>query len=320
MLIINQGDIDKLMTHSEAVEAMEEALLIQEKGDFTMPDRVHVNQDDNVLLLMPAFAGNYFSTKLVSVFPENSKLQIPSIQGVVVLNDGKTGEPLALFNGAKLTSFRTGAVGGAAIKWLSGENINTVGLIGAGVQGLSQVLFARSVRNFSKLFVYDRNPEKTVETCRLIKNEIPDLEVLIAQSTDALVKESECVISTTTAVDPVFSDNIELVQGKLFIGIGSYKPEMQELPDAVYQSAEAVYYDTPMAKKESGDLVRPLSKGILTENDLQPLGSLIQSGHQLRKQGTVVFKSVGMALFDLIIAKSLYEKAKIKNIGIELRF
>ncbi len=320
MLFIQSDDIDKLLPRSEAVEAMEEALLIQEKGDFTMPDRVHVNHDNNLLLLMPAFAGKYFSTKLVSVFPDNSKLQIPSIQGVVVLNDGKTGEPMALFNGAKLTSFRTGAVGGAAMKWLSSENLHTVGLIGAGVQGLSQILFARSVRNFSKLFVYDRNPEKTVETCRLIKNEFPDLEVLIAQSTDALVKESECVISTTTAIDPVFSDRRELVQDKLFIGIGSYKPDMQEFPDVVCQSAEAVYYDTPMATKESGDLVKPLSKGLIKEDDLISLGSLIQNGSLLRKQGAVVFKSVGMALFDLVIAKNLYEKAKIKNIGIELSF
>lgn len=319
MLFIQSDDIDKLLPRSEAVEAMEEALLIQEKGDFTMPDRVHVNHDNNLLLLMPAFAGNYFSTKLVSVFPDNSKLQLPSIQGIVVLNDGKTGEPLALFNGAKLTSFRTGAVGGAAMKWLSSKNLHTVGLIGAGVQGLSQVQFARSVRNFGKLLIYDRNPEKTVETCRLIKNEFPALEVLIAQSADVLVQDSECVISTTTAVDPVFSDRRDLVKDKLFIGIGSYKPGMQEFPDVVCRNAKAVYYDTPMAKRESGDLARPLSKGLIKENDLRSLGSLIQDGSSIESAGTVFFKSVGMALFDLVIAKSLYEKAKIKSMGIELQ-
>ncbi len=320
MLFIQSKDIDKLMTHSEAVEAMEEAFLIQENDDFTMPDRVHVNQGDNVLLLMPAFAGNYFSTKLVSVFPENSKIQIPSIQGVVVLNDGKTGEPLALFNGAKLTSFRTGAVGGAAIKWLSSENLHTVGLIGSGVQGLSQVQFARSVRNFAKLLVYDSSPEKSKEIGGIIKNEFPDLEVQITQSADTLVKDSECVISTTTAIDPVFSNRMELVQDKLFIGIGSYKSDMQEFPDVVCQSAEAVYYDTPMATKESGDLGKPLSKGIIKEKDLRSLGSLIQKDHSIKTTGTVVFKSVGMALFDLIIAKNLYEKAKLTNMGIELSF
>lgn len=318
MLFIQSGEIEKLMTRGEAVKAMEEALLIQEKGNFTMPDRMHVVQNENLLLLMPAFAGNFFSTKLVSVFPENRKLQIPSIQGIVVLNDGKTGEPLAIFNGAKVTSFRTGAVGGTAFKWLSDKNIQTVGIIGAGVQGISQALFARSVRNFPNLNLFDRNPEKMEIMSRILKEKFPDLGVKYAKDTDALVRESECIITTTNAVGPVFSDSDELVQNKLFIGIGSYKPEMQEFPDAVCRNANAVFFDTDMAKRESGDLAKPLSKGIIKENDLRSLGSLIKNGLPLKKSGTLVFKSVGMALFDLIMAKNLYEKAKIKKLGTEL--
>jgi ornithine cyclodeaminase len=318
MLIVQSDQIDELITRSEAVETIEEALLIQEKGNFTMPDRTHVYQNDNLLLLMPAFTENYFSTKLVSVFPENTKLQIPSIQGIVVLNDGNTGEPLALFSGAKLTSLRTGAVGGAAFKWLSNEDIQTVGVIGAGVQGLSQALFARSVRNFRKLIIFDKNQERMEAIDQIVKEEFPDLQIHFAGDTDTLVRESECVITTTTANGPVFSDIDELVKNKLFIGIGSYKPEMQEFPDAVCRNANDIYFDTAMAKKESGDLVNPLTKGIIEEKDLRSLGSLIKNNLPAKKTGTLVFKSVGMALFDLIMAKTLYEKAKAKNIGIKL--
>ncbi len=318
MLFIQSNEIEELMTRTEAVEAMEEALLIQEKGDFTMPDRTHVYQNENLLLLMPAFTGNYFSTKLVSVFPGNRKLQIPSIQGIVVLNDGKNGEPLALFSGAGITSFRTGAVGGAAFKYLSDDHIQTVGVIGAGVQGLSQALFARSVRNFSKLIIFDRNPENMESMKYGVKKEFPDLQIQFARNADVLIRESECVITTTTATDPVFSDKDELVENKLFIGIGSYKPEMQEFPDAVCRNANAIYYDTAMAKRESGDLLKPLTNGIIEEKDLQSLGSLIQGGSKVPKSGARVFKSVGMALFDLVMATNLYEKAITNQTGIDL--
>ena len=80
-------------------------------GAFTMPDRLHVEHEGNVLLAMPAFAGDHFATKLVSVFPDCT----PAIQGALLLNDGADGRPLALLEGAVLTALRTGAVSGLGI-------------------------------------------------------------------------------------------------------------------------------------------------------------------------------------------------------------
>ena len=142
MLILNESDIIKAVDFDELLKSVEEAFLIQETGNYNMPDRMHIDQEENVLLLMPCFTDDFFSTKLVSVFPENKNLGKPAIYGSLILNDGKTGEPLAMMNGSKLTALRTGAVGAMGLLYTTPKNINTLGLIGAGIQGFHLVLFA----------------------------------------------------------------------------------------------------------------------------------------------------------------------------------
>ena len=155
MLILNADHIKNSLSILDALKAVEEAFLTQEKGGFIMPDRMHVEHQGNVLLVMPAFGGEFISTKLVSVFPENTKKDIPSIFGAVILSDGESGKPLALLEGSTLTALRTGAVGGLATAYTTPKNITKLGLAGAGTQGFHQALFAATVRNITQITVFD---------------------------------------------------------------------------------------------------------------------------------------------------------------------
>ena len=101
MLILNSSDLETLMSYDEMVNCMEEAMILQEKGGYILPPRMHVDEREDTLLLMPAKAGEKMATKLVSVFPGNTKLDLPPIMGTVIYNNGNTGEPLALLNGSK---------------------------------------------------------------------------------------------------------------------------------------------------------------------------------------------------------------------------
>ena len=98
MIILNKDDILYSVTIDELLKAVEEAFIIQENGNYLMPDRLHIDFNGNVLLLMPAFTDDYFSTKLVSVFPGNREKNMPAIYGSLLLNDSTTGKPLALFD------------------------------------------------------------------------------------------------------------------------------------------------------------------------------------------------------------------------------
>jgi len=317
MLILNKTEIENLLSPKEVLQAIEKAFTLFHTNSFHMPDRMHAHQNDNTLLLMPCFTQNYFGTKLVSVNPNNPTVGKPSIYGTMVLNDGNSGEPLALLNGAALTAIRTGAVGGIGIKHISPESSNKLGIIGTGNQGFTQAIFAAQVRPIKEITVFDLDNEKLNEFISKLKQSLPETQIQSAKSTEELVLKSDIIICTTSSKTPVIPNNSELLKGKTFIGIGSYKPDMREFPDELFPLLDKVWTDTPFASKESGDLAIPLSNKILEEKQIKPISDLIIT-KEIDQSETTFFKSVGMALFDVVVAEYMYKKAIQENIGTQV--
>ena len=320
MLLLNKDQIADSVTILDVLQAVEEAFLLQESGNYLMPDRMHIEHDGNVLLLMPAFSAGHFSTKLAAVFPDNTALGLPVIHATVILNDATTGKPLALLEGATVTGLRTGAIGGLGIAYTTPRDISTVGLIGAGFQGYHQLLFAAAVRNIKEVRIFDpfvADPGRFVEKLRAL---LPHVQLMRSSSAKELVENSEVIITATTAQSPVIPAEKMLLENKHFIGIGSYTPAMREYPDTLYELVDRVFIDTDLAAKESGDLSAPLESGILKKKDLVRLGQLINGKIGLDSSKTTFFKSVGMALFDLLTAKLIVEKAQARGIGTKIDF
>jgi ornithine cyclodeaminase len=106
--------------------------------------------------------------------------------------------------------------------------------------------------------------------------------------------------------------------GKHFIGIGSYRQDMRELPKALFREVDRVYIDSEHALQESGDLIDPLDSGCIRIENIVTIGKLIKGEVTIGKETPSFFKSAGMAVFDLVSAQYLYTKAKEKGIGTEL--
>ncbi|MCU0409177.1 MAG: hypothetical protein MUD02_09540, partial [Bacteroidales bacterium] len=134
--------IEKAATPLEWVEAMEKALAALVEGGFVLPRRMHLDRGNDTFLLMPCISEEYWSTKLVSFCPGNRESGNPSIYGTVILNNSVTGEPLAAMDGTRITALRTAAVSAAGIRLLSYTGASRLGIVGTGVQGLYQALFA----------------------------------------------------------------------------------------------------------------------------------------------------------------------------------
>jgi ornithine cyclodeaminase len=228
MLCLNEQDILDAAARDEIMDAVESAMRLYESRDFEMPQRLHVDYGGNTLLLMPCFTTRSFATKLVSLFPENPKKNLPVLMGVVILNDGETGKPKAMFNGAALTALRTGAVGGVGIRHLASRDVTTLGVIGAGVQGFYQSLFACTARPFSEICILDRFPEKADRLAEKLSASLTGVKAYPFDSTEKLLSRSDVVITATNSQKPVLPDNPQLLSGKHYVGIGSYKPEMRE--------------------------------------------------------------------------------------------
>jgi len=309
MLVINESALAQLTDWTSLIDQIVKAMIAYEDGDFVMPDRISMGFSNNTLLLMPAQSGKYFSTKMVSLFPDNPAKNEPVIKGIVVLNNGENGEPLAILNGAKLTAIRTAAVSAAGIRFTTPEQVSTLGLIGAGVQGMHQILAACSVRPIERLYILDKYAERAKTFIACLGSSLPEVNMIRVSTAEELLEHSEVVITATNSNRPVLPDNPDLLRNKHIIAIGSYKPQMRELPDSLFSLLNHCFVDVRFALEESGDLIHPIEMGLLKQKQVIPIGSLIRGTVTADIQGTTLFKLVGMALFDLFTAQWFYEKA-----------
>jgi len=309
MNLIDSKTIGKAAPIEKWVIAMEQALKDTATGVVEVPQRMHLDRGPNTLLLMPCFGEEYFSTKLVSVFPKNYLKKEPVIYGSVVLNDGQTGKPLAVLDGSKLTAMRTAAVGAVGIKYLAPDDATRLGIIGLGIQGFHQALFACQQRSIRQVRIIDHSKEIMARFAKSFNAFYPKIEVIKCLTSKDLCLASDIIITATGSRHPVVPGNGEWWKGKTMIGIGSYKPDMKEYPDEIFRDVKQIFVDTLHAKSEAGDLVGPLRKGLIDEKDVVPVANLILQKSKALGD-TRFFKSVGMAAFDLYGAKLVYECIK----------
>ncbi|MBF0232955.1 MAG: ornithine cyclodeaminase family protein [Desulfamplus sp.] len=344
MLFLNATDIESCLVRNELMDQMEEAMSLFETQEVNMPPRTHLSHDKNTLLLMPCFGQEYFSTKLVSVFPGNQGTANPVVNGIVVLNDAKTGVPVAVLDGQTLTAIRTGAVGGLGTRYFASLSSNTAGLVGSGVQGFHQLLFAATAHiettghPLKTIYIYNRDASKVPDFIALLRPQLEGTELRHAATVEELLEESDTVILATSSAKPVLPDEPSLLDGKCIVAIGSYTPDMQEIPKSAFMLADAIFMDTSHAIHESGDLINPLKHGWISPEKLTSLGQFLLELKKTKSKDaskfsknhgdygasdymrgrTVIYKSVGMAVFDLMAAIHIFKCAIKDNVGTKL--
>jgi len=301
--------IENIAPLTEWVGMMEKALRLSiEPGSYVMPKRMHLDYGTDTFLLMPCITDEYWVTKLVSFCLGNKSLGRPSIYGTVVLNDTKTGEPLAVMDGSAITAMRTAAVTAVGIRHLSPADSHSLGIIGAGTQGLWQAVFACSEREINEIWVFDQNSENLLHFTEKIKSRYPMIRVIQAADSSEVAMNSDIIICATNSQYPVFPDEKELFTNKTFIGIGSYKPDCREFPESLFRQVSHIFVDTLDGKKESGDLITPVQDNWIAENKIYSIGSLLADESIQTPNPTRLFKTVGFALLDLFAAKLVYER------------
>jgi ornithine cyclodeaminase len=257
--------------------------------------------------------------KVVSVFGGNRDLGLPTINAVVLMVDPATGQPLGLLEGATVTALRTGAVSGAATDLMARADSRILAVIGAGAQGLTQTAAACAVRPIEEIRVSDLSQDARESFAERLKAWAPDLadRVRPVASTREAVEGADVICTATTSTRPVFEDGW-LKEGTHINGIGAYTPEMQEVPDETVGRARIVVDAVEAVLHEAGDLVQPISRGVITEADIQvELGHVVDGiapGRQDERQITF-FKSVGNAIQDMIVGAAALKTANERGIG-----
>ena len=318
MLILSERDVQQSVSMGAAIDAMEQAFFTYASQDFIMPERMFSQvKGEDTYLLMPCYVDDCIGLKAVTSFPSNNKSEEPVTQGVIMINDRKTGKPLSLMNGTLLTAIKTAAVSGVAMRYFKKE-ATTIGLVGTGLQGLYQLLAAVEATEVEKVYVYNRTPEK-IASFILDFNKLSsgNIEMVPADSVKQLVQHSDIVITATTSVTPVIPNDASLYKGKLIIGVGSYKENMRELPEELFKSSAYYVIDSEDGKKECGDIIEPLQKGWIREEHIILLSDLLVGSkrYEFSSEEPILFKTVSMALFDALIGNYVYKTAQELGIG-----
>ena len=313
MIFLGKEEVEKLVDPNEIMDQME-AYRIFGADAYYMPPRPVIEHENKTLIYMPCFTEDIIGTKMLTIFPENAKLGLPSLDGLVILNDRTTGAPLAIMDGQAVTAWRTGAVGGVGIRHLSRKDARTVGIVGAGAQGFHQAVYACAARNIETVYIWNHSDRDLTDFMDRLKKTIADpaVEVVQCKTVEELVKASDIICTATPSEEPVLPNDRELLEGKCIIAIGSYTPQMREIPDVIWDLVDNVYIELPYACEESGDLSQPLAEGRLTMDRVGLMDKFLASGadeDEIAKK-TTYFKSVGMGLFDVCVAQKLLEKAK----------
>jgi len=319
MIALSATDVLSLLTPGETVGLVEAAALAAAgSSDWVVPERQHVKWAQGTLLTMPAIGAGALAVKLVSVVPGNAARKLPVTNGLLILGDAGTGLPLAIMDAAALTAMRTGAVGALGLKYITPAGVDSLGIVGAGVQGAWQAITACAVRRIRTVFALRRSAAGFERFCATLAAHAPGVTVVACESAAEVLSRTAVIVTATTSAEPVLPDDPAVLAGRHFIAIGSYERHMCELPDAVFGLAGHLVLDSKLARHEVGEAVRAVERGALRDTDLFSIGELASGRRSVDITRTTAYKSAGMALYDLYVARALHEAARRRGVGQEV--
>lgn len=325
MLIFTEQQLKQYVhLNQEAIHIVEEGFTKLANKEVEMPPimRVDVHDQNGEVDVKTAYVKgkDMFAIKVSSGFFHNYKLGLPSGNGLMMLISAKTGIPQALLlDNGYLTEVRTAAAGAIAANYLARQNIETVGVIGAGSQARFQVRALKLVRDFNKILVYSRSADRTKKYAEDMAAEL-GIEVQAAESAEQVVCKSDLVVTTTPAKEPIIKAEW-LHPGLHVTAMGSDAEHKQELEAEVLALADKLVCDTKTQCARLGELHHALGKGLLTKDspviELGELTSNMLKGRENEEQITVC-DLTGTGVQDTAIALFAYNEMVKRNLGLNV--
>ncbi|MDR1774369.1 MAG: ornithine cyclodeaminase family protein [Clostridioides sp.] len=326
MLLLNKQEIKKVFSMKEAIEADKEAFRIFSENKSVVPLRTNIQseKEEGSMLFMPGYIGELdcAGIKIVSVFPGNSKKNLPVTPATMLLMDGTNGQVISVLDGTYVTQLRTGAASGAAFDLLAKKDAKIGALIGAGGQARTQLEAMLTARELEEVRVYDKFEEYAIKFVEDMQEEMKEYsaKIVFAKTADEAIDNADLIITVTTANEPVF-DGTKVKKGATLSCVGSYQYHMQELDPVVLQNASKIYFESQDAVlSESGDIIKPLEQGLIKKEDFTgELGNVVNGTLVGRENDDeiIVFKTVGISVQDIVTAQKIYDKAIQEKVGLQ---
>jgi ornithine cyclodeaminase/alanine dehydrogenase-like protein (mu-crystallin family) len=302
--MISSEMLGKLLPMRSAIECLRVGYTGYELANCLRPPRtlIRVEAQDAVFGSMPIYSvvHDKYVAKLVSFNKGNYAKGLPSIHGVVVVQDGPTGCVEAIIDGGSLTALRTGATSGLATDLLAMKEIGDVAIIGTGMQALAQLEAVLSVRKAGRVLVYSRDKNNVQAFIDRSGAYIQGrCKVVAACSVVEAVSEADIICTATTSALPLF-DSCNIRVGAHINAVGKHTTESREFPPEILERGVLLVEDRDAAVREAGGYNRG---GI-------EIGEMLAMNYLELRSETTIFASVGTAFQDMCIAVELSKLMK----------
>ena len=311
-LVLTRSDVEALLSPDDCRIAVEEAFRAFGSGETAAPAIVSVRGVDGGFHIKAGLWQRrrcFFAAKVNGNFAGNAGRGLARIQGVVVLSDGDTGEPLALMDSASITTLRTAAATAVAARHLARKDASIVTVCGCGIQGRAQLIALSRVRTIRKMFAFDVDRGRAEDLAREI-NDTLAIDTLAVGDLSTASRASDIVVTCTSSNSPLLFDG-DVSPGAFVAAVGADSEIKQEL-DAALLSEVTVVTDVTAQCATIGDLHHAVSAGTMSLHGVHAeLGEIVAGRKTGRSSAEeiVVFDSTGMALQDVAAAAAVYEAA-----------
>ena len=307
-LYLTEADVGALLTPADAIGAVEACFQRLARGSVDNVPRNRQNLEGGIFAVMSAVDHELHLAGVKTYAWVSAGTPF-----VVCLFDVEAGELRAVIEADKLGQLRTAAASAVAAKYLAPEGASSLGILGCGWQARSQVAaISEAVPTIERVVAYCRTEEKLEAFCKEVGAE--------AGETHRDAAEHDVVVTVTTSRDPVLRGEW-LKPGALVCAVGANDPRSRELDNAVLERATFICCDSiEQSKLESGDLIEPVGQGLLDWLEVHELQEIV-AGEIQGRQGqddVVLFKSNGIAAWDVAIAALAVERARGQGVGVEL--
>jgi alanine dehydrogenase len=291
-MLLGEEEVRSLLRMEELIPAMAAALRDLSSGKVEQPMRLvlPVSEHKGFFGVMPAYGGA-LGAKLVTFYPNNKGIH--THHAMILLFRPETGEPLVTMDGRLITEMRTAAVSAVATDALARANASVLAILGSGVQARSHLEALRIVRQFREVRVW--SPRNSKEFAR-------QFNISAGASAEEAVRGADVIVVATSATTPVLLGQW-LSPGAHINAVGATRPDWRELDDEALRRARIYVESREAAMKESGDIIA--AGHIFAE-----IGEVVGGSKEGRTsdEEITLFKSVGVAVEDIVAAELVYRK------------
>ena len=318
-LYLSQKEVIEVgLTMKDAISIVEDVLREHGLKQFENPPKPGIHPlSDSFIHAMPAYlprkkAGGM---KWVSGFPGNYKYSLPTIMGLIVLNDVNTGQPLVVMDGGYITNLRTAAVSAVAAKYLANKDAKVLGIVGAGIQGRYHLLSLKEVLpDIEVAKVFDTNAEVSQRFITLMNGHVP-FRLEQGQSVREVIEGADIIVTATGHLDERIFKEKWVGKGALALPVHTRGWELETLSkmdkfivddwaqfNSFVGGADGYYAPLPDSYGQLGEIV---------------VGE--KPGRENREERIINF-NVGVAIHDVFMASVVLDRAKEKGLGTLLPF